>query len=140
MSDLVANAMEIDDDASVFVDMGAIPEEDSALFSARMADRKKLPSAPLSPVVVEKPSGTRWGPQPSVANQVARMPDSVRMGRRTTMVLNLSNEADLMKFNDLQHKSSNENPTAVIVETDHKFHDGNYHCRVTYAEVEYAQL
>lgn len=116
----------------------AAPEESGAdRFSARtpraIDDIQEAESTNPAPQ-------KRWGQKPSVAGQAVRMPDTVRIGTRYTLVLCLSKPADLVKFNEIQARASQQNPTAAIFDDKKDFYDGAYHCCMTYADIEYEQL
>lgn len=108
-------------------------------FADRLSDR---PAPKTSAEDEPKPEAVnrRWGAKPSVANQLQRMPDTVRPGCVCTMPYNLSNDEELAAMHKLQASSCGETPTVIIYETKKKFYKGVWHCCITYADLEYAQL
>lgn len=82
-----------------------------------------------------------WATRPSVANQAARAPETVKIGAPVTAVLNLSVPAELAVLNDLQAKAhSPDGPLVVINHIERHFHEGQWHALVTHSPLLYQEL
>lgn len=82
-----------------------------------------------------------WDEKPSIANQLARAPDTVKLGNTITAVLNLSHVGDLDTLNAIQAQADDWNgPFVVINELTKHFHEGAWFALLRYTKIFYQKL
>jgi hypothetical protein len=82
-----------------------------------------------------------WDGKPSIANQLTKAPDTVKMGNTVTVVLNLSNAGDLETLNSIQAQADDWNgPFVFINELTKHFHEGAWFALLRYTKIFYQKL
>jgi hypothetical protein len=82
-----------------------------------------------------------WRDKPSVSDQAAKHPGTVKLAAPVTLTLNLSVPAELKKLNEVQKLAAHsDGPLCSIVDLDRRFHDGVWYVYLTYAKILYQQL
>lgn len=125
-------------------DFGVIdaPDVDTERFAER------LPASPEQSAEEEEdgeeheettPRGT-WLDRPSIRDQAAKVPESVRMVDPTTVVLDLSDAKDLQEYNRIHKAAMSDAPTLAVIECERNFFQGRYSALVTYSKIQYQKI
>ncbi len=81
-----------------------------------------------------------WAATPSISSQAMRAPDTVRLAGLQSAVLNLSEPADLKRWNDILACTEGDSASMMITESERNFHNGTYVLFVTYGRLEYKRI
>lgn len=83
----------------------------------------------------------QWLDKPSMPDQAARFPTTVRAGHSVTEVFDLSNKDELAGYNELQRKAESEDgPLIEIIINERQFDSGRFYALVTYRKLTYQKL
>lgn len=83
----------------------------------------------------------QWLERPSMPDQAARFPTTVRAGHSVTEVFDLSNKEELAGYNELQRKAESEDgPLIEIIINERQFDSGRFYALVTYRKLTYQKL
>lgn len=116
---------EIDSDTDRFPERAAV--------SAPRADTEDSPDKAVTQ--------HEWLTKPSVADQLRRFPETVKLDYPKTEILNLSKPEDLERYNTLKQAAHPASFTSCVISTeDIKFHDGVWFAFVTHQQLLYQKL
>jgi hypothetical protein len=107
-------------------------EEDD---TAEIPTAVKAPESPTPEPIHDQTFDDQWQDRPSVKDQMALFPDTVRVRTKRSVVYNLSDKDELREWNEVLDRA--EEGAVMITDRDRQFFEGCYHM---YALIIYYQF
>lgn len=120
----------------------ALDVEPVELTQDRFSAREVI-AEPAEEEPPKQDANSKWSRKPSVKQQMARHPQTVRFGPKQTVVLTLTSkegDAGTARLNELQKEAHGDAPQIIIGAVSMDFYQGAYTARITYQEIEYQQI